>query len=152
MNKKKIFFIFFIFLIISILILGILLFNLYTNKKEKILLDNNNQIKLLCEIYDNFLKYYNTNIVLDESALRNFITNEEFDAEGKELLKKFEKHSEDSSGNYIMSVKYNSSNKVLTTTLFDYNTNKKFSVRYTLKPNFFEIKYISPKIRYLGNY
>ena len=89
MNKKKIFFIFLV--VIIIFVLGILIFNLYSSKKNETLLDNDNQVKVLYEVYNDFLNYYNSNIILDESALRNFITHEEFSSENKELLKKVEK-------------------------------------------------------------
>ena len=64
-----------------------------------------------------------------------------------------EKYSEDiHSLKYIMSVKYNSSNKILTISLIDYNSKQISSLNYKLKTNFFEIKYIPPKVRNIGNH
>lgn len=52
MNKKKIFFIFLV--VIIIFALGILIFNLYSSKKNETLLDNDNQVKVLYEVYNDF--------------------------------------------------------------------------------------------------
>ena len=146
MNKKKIFFIFLV--VIIIFVLGILMFNLYSSKKNETLLNNDKQVKVLYEVYNDFFNYYNSNIILDESALRNFITHEEFSSENKELLKKVEKNSEDDyKVTYIMSVEYNLSNNMLTVSLSNDNSQKINSFNYLLKPTLFEIKYLSPKVR-----
>lgn len=82
----------------------ILLFN--SNKVEKLLEDENVQVELLVSIYKEMIApLVNTNIVLDESVLKNILTNEKLSEENIIKLKELEKNIE-GSDTFILEAKY----------------------------------------------
>ena len=105
MNKKWIYAIVFIVCIFIVVIITIL-YN--AQKKQNILADEENQVKALYEIYNDFISssFTQKNIKLDESALKNIITSSLFNQNNQEKLKELEKITNDSNL-YILSYNYN---------------------------------------------
>lgn len=110
---------------ICVLLAILILFGaLYIIRTNRVLADEDKQVEVLCQMFEYFLKNYDDyNIVIDESTLKNFTTNEKFSDENIAKLKKYEKNTSDESGNYtlsisvdpyishiVLSLKYNSSN------------------------------------------
>lgn len=119
MNKKWIYVSVFIVCIFIVVIITIL-YN--AQKKQNILADEENQVKVLYEIYDNFISstFPEASIKLDESALKNIITSNLFNEDNQRKLKELEKITNDSNS-YILSYNYNEDKKILTLYLKDEN-------------------------------
>ena len=113
--KKKI-----IFTIIVILMIAIIAYLLIFNLNKKVLLDNENQVELLSEMYKDFVLDTNINeynISLDDSAIKNLITKEYFDESSIDILKQVETSYSDSKSDYILSLKYDYNKKIIELTL-----------------------------------
>ena len=119
MNKKWIYVSVFIVCIFIVVIITIL-YN--AQKKQNILADEENQVKVLYEIYGNFISstFPEASIKLDESALKNIITSNLFNEDNQRKLKELEKITNDSNS-YILSYNYNEDKKILTLYLKDEN-------------------------------
>ena len=94
----------------------LLIFNL----NKKVLLDNENQVELLSEMYKDFVLDTNINeynISLDDSAIKNLITKEYFDESSIDILKQVETSYSDSKSDYILSLKYDYNKKIIELTL-----------------------------------
>ncbi len=102
-------------MIISLILIAMLLFN--KNNINRLLKDEDIQVDMLFEIYNNMLNEYNIdniNVVLDESALKNLLTNEEYKEENILKLKRIEKNIEDSDSIYTISMQYSKKTYMLT--------------------------------------
>ncbi len=109
--------------VVIIAVVAILLFN--SNKVERLLKDENVQVELLASMYKDMLKFNDdANIVLDESALKNILTNEKFSEENTSKLKEFEKDME-SSRTLILKVTYAKKTHTLYLSLTDTRNNIK---------------------------
>ena len=119
MNKKWIYAIVFIVCIFIVVIITIL-YN--AQKKQNILADEENQVKALYDIYNDFISssFTQTNIKLDESALKNIITSNLFNQNNQEKLKELERITDDPNL-YVLSYNYNEDKKILTLYLKDEN-------------------------------
>lgn len=136
-----------IFLIIcSILVILIALFiifsTLYINRLDKVVTDDDKQVEALCQIYEYFLKEYDDcNIVLDESAFRNFKTNEKFNDENIEKLKQYEKTIPDSQKSYTLFVSGSPYVNIINLMLKNNNNSQAYQQQFSLKPGLFKITF-----------
>lgn len=116
MKSNKIILLICLFVILALVVISVIfIFN--TNNVNKLLENEENQIKALTGIYQDFINGFNTeniNIVLDSSALKNILTNKEFKEENIISLKNIEKSYENSQVTYTISTQYTSSTKILT--------------------------------------
>lgn len=119
MKKKWIYACILIFCILLIIIFAIL-FN--AQNRKNILVNEENQVNALYEIYDNFISstFPEAGIKLDESALKNIITSQLFNETNQERLKELEKVTDDSIL-YTLSYNYNEDQNILTLYLKDEN-------------------------------
>ena len=105
---------------IVILMIAIIAYLLIFNLNKKVLLDNENQVELLSEMYKDFVLDTNINeynISLDDSAIKNLITKEYFDESSIDILKQVETSYSDSKSDYILSLKYDYNKKIIELTL-----------------------------------
>ena len=136
--KKKI-----IFTIIVILMIAIIAYLLIFNLNKKVLLDNENQVELLSEMYKDFVLDININeynISLDDSAIKNLITKEYFDESSIDILKQVETSYSDSKSDYILSLKYDYNKKIIELTLKNDSGNM-IRQKYILKIKYGKINY-----------
>ena len=100
--------------------IAIIAYLLIFNLNKKVLLDNENQVELLSEMYKDFVLDTNINeynISLDDSAIKNLITKEYFDESSIDILKQVETSYSDSKSDYILSLKYDYNKKIIELTL-----------------------------------
>lgn len=100
--------------------IAIIAYLLIFNLNKKVLLDNENQVELLSEMYKDFVLDININeynISLDDSAIKNLITKEYFDESSIDILKQVETSYSDSKSDYILSLKYDYNKKIIELTL-----------------------------------
>ncbi len=101
-----------------VIVLAILvIFSCSKNSIDKLIEDEDVQVNTLINVYRDVLDIVNSddiNIVLDESSLKNIITNEKFKEENILKLKNVEKSIENSQRIYTLSVQYSKSTHVLT--------------------------------------
>lgn len=140
-SKKNLFLLISILLIISIIIL--LAFGLiYNSIRNKILVSDNKQVEVLCEIYDGFLQNYsNCNITFDESAFRNFKTNEKFSDENIEKLKEYEKVMPSSKESYTLFVSGDPYVNSINLMLKNNGVGSSYQQGFTIKPGIFKITF-----------
>ena len=104
MKSNKIILLICLFVILALVVISVIfIFN--TNNVNKLLENEENQIKALTGIYQDFINGFNTeniNIVLDSSALKNILTNKEFKEENIISLKNIEKSYENSQVTYTI--------------------------------------------------
>lgn len=75
-----------------LLAISLLFGALYIIRLDIVSKDEDKQVEVLYQIFESFLKEYNDyNIVIDESTLKNFKTNEKFSDENIAKLKEYEK-------------------------------------------------------------
>ena len=101
---------------ISIIITLLTLYKFHTNNVNKLLEDEEKQVEILDKIYQDFIKNFNTeyiNIKLDESALKNILTNDNFNEDNITKLKNIEKKYENSQVTYTLSIQYSYSTQEL---------------------------------------
>lgn len=113
--KKKI-----ILTIIIILIISIIVYLLILNSNKKVLLDNQNQVEVLNKMYKEFVlesSITDSNILLDDSTIKNLITKEYFNENSIAKLKQVETNYSNSKSDYILSLKYNHNKKIIELTL-----------------------------------
>ena len=86
---------------ICVLLAILILFGaIYIIRADKVLADEDKQVEVLCQMFEYFLKNYDDyNIVIDESTLKNFKTDEKFSDENIAKLKKYEKNTSDEGSN-----------------------------------------------------
>ena len=102
-------------MIVCIFIVVIITILYNAQKKQNILADEENQVKALYEIYNDFISssFTQKNIKLDESALKNIITSNLFNQNNQEKLKEVERITDDPNL-YVLSYNYNEDKKILT--------------------------------------
>lgn len=148
MKKIKILIIVFIILVLAI-ISAFIFFKWNENRINSIITDEAKQVQALRVIYTDFLSNQNEgNIVLDESALKNIITDEFFTEENQNILKLLEVNSGNNSFTYTLYAEYNPVNRVLSLSLDGTDTSL-YTKTYKLNVKDSNITYIPSK---LSNY
>lgn len=148
MKKIKILIIVFIILVLAI-ISAFIFFKWNENRINSIITDEAKQVQALRVIYTDFLSNQKEgNIVLDESALKNIITNEFFTEENQNILKLLEVNSGNNSFTYTLYAEYNPVNRVLSLSLDGTDTSL-YTKTYKLNVKDSNITYIPSK---LSNY
>ena len=123
--------------------IAIIAYLLIFNLNKKVLLDNENQVELLSEMYKDFVLDININeynISLDDSAIKNLITKEYFDESSIDILKQVETSYSDSKSDYILSLKYDYNKKIIELTLKNDSGNM-IRQKYILKIKYGKINY-----------
>lgn len=148
MKKIKILIIVFIILVLAI-ISAFIFFKWNENRINSIITDESKQVQALRVIYTDFLSNQKEgNIVLDESALKNIITDEFFTEENQNILKLLEVNSGNNSFTYTLYAEYNPVNRVLSLSLDGTDTSL-YTKTYKLNVKDSNITYIPSK---LSNY
>ena len=148
MKKIKILIIVFIILVLAI-ISAFIFFKWNENRINSIITDEAKQVQALRVIYTDFLSNQKEgNIVLDESALKNIITDEFFTEENQNILKLLEMNSGNNSFTYTLYAEYNPVNRVLSLSLDGTDTSL-YTKTYKLNVKDSNITYIPSK---LSNY
>lgn len=148
MKKIKILIIVFIILVLAI-ISAFIFFKWNENRINSIITDEAKQVQALRVIYTDFLSNQKEgNIVLDESALKNIITDEFFTEENQNILKLLEVNSRNNSFTYTLYAEYNPVNRVLSLSLDGTDTSL-YTKTYKLNVKDSNITYIPSK---LSNY
>lgn len=148
MKKIKILIIVFIILVLAI-ISAFIFFKWNENQINSIITDEAKQVQALRVIYTDFLSNQKEgNIVLDESALKNIITDEFFTEENQNILKLLEVNSGNNSFTYTLYAEYNPVNRVLSLSLDGTDTSL-YTKTYKLNVKDSNITYIPSK---LSNY
>lgn len=148
MKKIKILIIVFIILVLAI-ISAFIFFKWNENRINSIITDEAKQVQALRVIYTDFLSNQKEgNIVLDESALKNIITDEFFTEENQNILKLLEVNSGNNSFTYTLYAAYNPVNRVLSLSLDGTDTSL-YTKTYKLNVKDSNITYIPSK---LSNY
>ena len=148
MKKIKILIIVFIILVLAI-ISAFIFFKWNENRINSIITDESKQVQALRVIYTDFLSNQKEgNIVLDESALKNIITDEFFTEENQNILKLLEVNSGNNSFTYTLYAEYNPVNSVLSLSLDGTDTSL-YTKTYKLNVKDSNITYIPSK---LSNY
>lgn len=108
-----------IFIIVLALFIIVLLIFFGKNFNNEIFLNNEEkQIVLLKEIYNDFIQNSNKyNVTLDSSAQKNIITKNYFKDDDIESLKKIVKKENNSTENAILYISYSKKDKILRLTL-----------------------------------
>ena len=148
MKKIKILIIVFIILVLAI-ISAFIFFKWNENRINSIITDEAKQVQALRVIYTDFLSNQKEgNIVLDESALKNIITDEFFTEKNQNILKLLEVNSGNNSFTYTLYAEYNPVNRVLSLSLDGTDTSL-YTKTYKLNVKDSNITYIPSK---LSNY
>lgn len=126
----------FLIIIIALVLALFFIFGNNNSNVDKIIENENVQIAVLTDIYVDVLSTINTddgNIVLDNSALKNILTNEDFSEEGILKLKSVEKTNEDTNITYTIYSKYLSTTHTLSIEIIKDGTGyMKHTQKYTL--------------------
>lgn len=109
---------------IIIVVVFVLLFILQvrSNNFDKIIKNENAQVDVLLELFEETLSVVNpenVNLILDESALNNFVTHESFTEENVSKLKQIEKSIENTQIIYKLGVDYAEDTNILTINISD---------------------------------
>lgn len=145
--KKKILSII-IFIIITIALL-------YITKVEidkSILKSTKEQVRVLRSIYGDLASRYPYYISFDNSALRNFITNESFSEENMAYIKDINEEREETDTKVVLSMSYNKNTKTITLklkTISNGNISQIQVQSYKLVVKNGKIKVISQKRKYV---
>ena len=124
-----------IIVFITILIVFFLIILLIFNSNKKVFINNQNQVEVLSKMYTEFIlesSIKNSNILLDDSTIKNLVTKEYFDDSSIFKLRNIEINRADSESNYILSLKYNSEKKIVEVVLSD-NFGNMVKQKYILK-------------------
>ena len=109
---------------IIIVVVFVLLFILQvrSNNFDKTIKNENAQVDVLLELFEETLSVVNpenVNLILDESALNNFVTHESFTEENVSKLKEIEKSIENTQIIYKLGVDYAEDTNILTINISD---------------------------------
>ncbi len=118
--KSKINILILLCLIIFITLISVVISSFNKNNINRLLKDENIQADILFDIYNDMLNEFSTdnlNIVLDQSAIKNILTNEEYRKENVLKLKRIEKNIEDSNRTYTISINYSKKTSTLMITI-----------------------------------
>jgi len=102
--KNRIIIISFVTIIVAVLISSFLI----KNNKNDILLNNDKQVDVLLEIYNDFISDIDNkeNIVLSDDSLKNIITREFFDESNIKRLKSIECQEKSSNNIYTLDIEF----------------------------------------------
>ena len=106
-----------IVLCVVVLLAVIAVFFVNKNSVNKCIKDEKVQVETLKEIYKDMFSNFNTqdvNIVLDETALKNILTDERFSEENVTKLREVEKNVEGLQSTYTLYTKYSKDTGVIT--------------------------------------
>lgn len=124
-----------LYILIPIIIVGIIAVTLvvlnFQNKLDKLIDDENVQVDTLINIYKDIIeKNSEKNIILDESALKNMVTRENFKEENILKLKNVENKSESSEDTYLLQMSY--SKHFVTVTIISNDGKERSTGKYKL--------------------
>ena len=106
-----------IVLCVVVLLAVIAVFFINKNSVNNCIKDEKVQVETLKEIYKDMFSNLNTqdvNIVLDETALKNILTDERFSEENVTKLQEVEKNVEGAQSTYTLYTKYSKDTEVIT--------------------------------------
>ena len=106
-----------IVLCVVVLLAVIAVFFVNKNSVNNCIKDEKVQVETLKEIYKDMFSNFNTqdvNIVLDETALKNILTDERFSEENVTKLQEVEKNVEGLQSTYTLYTKYSKDTEVIT--------------------------------------
>ena len=106
-----------IVLCVVVLLAVIAVFFVNKNSVNNCIKDEKVQVETLKEIYKDMFSNFNTqdvNIVLDETALKNILTDERFSEENVTKLREVEKNVEGLQSTYTLYTKYSKDTEVIT--------------------------------------
>ena len=106
-----------IILCVVVILAVIAVFFVNKNSVNNCIKDENVQVETLKEIYKDMFSNLNTqdvNIVLDETALKNILTDERFSEENVTKLQEVEKNVEGTQSTYTLYTKYSKDAQVIT--------------------------------------
>ena len=106
-----------IILCVVVLLAVIAVFFVNKNSVNNYIKDEKVQVETLKEIYKDMFSNLNTqdvNIVLDETALKNILTDERFSEENVTKLQEVEKNVEGAQSTYTLYIKYSKDTEVIT--------------------------------------
>ena len=106
-----------IILCVVVILAVIAVFFVNKNSVNNCIKDEKVQVETLKEIYKDMFSNLNTqdvNIVLDETALKNILTNERFSEENVTKLQEVEKNVEGAQSTYTLYTKYSKDAEVIT--------------------------------------
>ena len=118
--KKNIIILIGIIIVVAFVLLFIL--QVRSNNFDKIIKNENAQVDVLLELFEETLSVVNpenVNLILDESALNNFVTHESFTEENVSKLKQIEKSIENTQIIYKLGVDYAEDTNILTINISD---------------------------------
>ena len=118
--KKNIIILIGIIIVVAFVLLFIL--QVRSNNFDKIIKNENAQVDVLLELFEETLSVVNpenVNLILDESALNNFVTHESFTEENVSKLKEIEKSIENTQIIYKLGVDYAEDTNILTINISD---------------------------------
>ena len=111
-------------IVFILVIISVTVYFIMYNHNNNILKQEEKQVEVLKEIYEEFvLDLTNSTVLLDESALQNIITKESFNDENIKRLKEVEVICENPESIYKLDVKYSVKNNILILTLSEDNGN-----------------------------
>ena len=148
MKKLKILIPIILVIFILIIVLTYIGLDINKNRINNIIANETNQVQALKVIYKDFLKDCDGNIILDDSTLKNIITNEKFSEENQNTLKLLEINSGNTLFTYTLYAEYNPTTRVLKLTLEGADTSL-YSKSYKLNVKNSHITYTPSK---LSNY
>lgn len=133
-SNKNIIILFSFFVIVLLTVIAVFLVN--KNSVNNLIKDENVQVDTLSGIYTDMLNTINTeniSIVLDESALKNVLTDESFTEESALKLRKIERSVENSQSTYTLYVKYSKDTYTISINIIETGIGKtKINQKYKL--------------------
>ncbi len=127
-----------------LLAISLLFGALYIIRLDIVSKDEDKQVEVLCQIFESFLKEYNDyNIVIDESTLKNFKTNEKFNDKNIAKLKEYEKNMPEANESYTLSITTSPYVNVVNLMLKSNNSSKAYQQQFSIKPGLFKITFKS---------
>lgn len=110
-----------------------------------VLKNENNQVDILKDMYENFLNginvYGSESIYLDHTCLTNIIDNTKFNDNNIKKLKELEKNNVEHKLIYILYSEYNKENSILKLTLKETHGIQEYNIKYKLYVKENKIKY-----------
>ena len=135
MKSNKSIIILFIFFVIVLLIV-VAIFFVNKNSVNNLIKDENLQVDTLSGIYTDMFNTINTeniSVVLDESALKNVLTDKSFTEENTLKLRKIERSVENSQSTYTLYVKYSKDTNTISIKIIETGIGKtKINQKYKL--------------------
>ena len=127
-----------------LLAISLLFGALYIIRLDIVSKDEDKQVEVLYQIFESFLKEYNDyNIVIDESTLKNFKTNEKFSDENIAKLKEYEKNIPEANESYTLSITTSPYVNVVNLILKNDNSSQAYLQDFSIKPGLFKISFKS---------